>query len=149
MNKKIFVLVFAVILAIALSLSTSYAMMGYKSQGKTAEWGIEGKFFKMAKRILTNRDELGLSDDQVKEIKALKAETKKGLIKQDAEIKTLGVEIDTLMWETPFDAENVNNLIAEKYKLKKDRAKYIVSAHDKLNKILTKEQLKKVGTMCK
>ncbi len=149
MSRKIFTLFLLAALAVLFSASASYAMTGQKSYGKS-EWGLKESFFHSAHGVLEKRDQLGLSDEQVKAIKDLMKETQKNLIKQDADIKTLKVEINTLMWESPLDTEKINNLLAEKYKLKKDKAKYLVSAHDKLNKILTEEQLKKVKpVMCR
>ena len=51
------------------------------------------------------------------------------------------VEIKTMMWEKPFDLDDVNKLVAEKYDLKKKKAQYVMSSINKLYGILTKEQL--------
>src|SRR3989338_5299836 len=45
---------------------------------------ITAKFFKKAHFMLDNKEELGLSEDQVKSIKALKLEVKKAYIQQSA-----------------------------------------------------------------
>ena len=150
MSRKILTLFVLAALVVLFSVPTSYAMMRQKHPAGSMQYGIKGSFFMSVQRILEKRDELGLSDEQVKKIKNLTAEVQKEMIKQDAEIKTLKVEINTLMWEAPLDTETANNLLAEKYKLAKDKAKYLVSAHDRLNKILTEEQLKKVRpVMCR
>jgi Spy/CpxP family protein refolding chaperone len=150
MKKRLMYIVLLVAVAALISAPVAEADHGGKDKGgygSSKGDGLEGKFCSQARGILKGRDELALTDKQVDQIRALVAETKKGLIKQDADIKTLKVEIDTLMWESPFDVENVNVLIAEKYDLKEKKAKYIVSAHDKLFKLLTKEQQEKANKL--
>lgn len=117
------------------------------ADGKSGKYyGLEGKFFRLAHKILEHNKELGLTAEQVKKINSLKAQVRKALLKQDADINTLKVEINTLMWEAPMALDETNALVDEKYDLKTKKAKYIVSAYDKLNKILTKEQLKELST---
>ena len=116
-----------------------------KSYSKSGHYdGVEGKFYKKAKYILADKDELALTDKQIKDIKSLKKKVMKDLIKKDADIKTVAVEIKTLMWETPFDVDTVNKLVAEKYELKKAKTQYVISSIHKLYGILTKEQLEKL-----
>jgi len=97
--------------------------------------------------VLEKRAELNLSAEQVTQVKALAAEVKKSLIRRDADIETLDVEIKTLMWETPFDVSDVNKFVAQKYDLKKDKARYLVTSHDRLNKILTSKQVSMLADM--
>ncbi len=144
MKKKIGLIVLLLAFTAVFLMPAPHAFCDYKSHGKSMQKkGLEGKVLKSAYCMLKKRKDLELTDEQVKQIKALKVAVKKDLIRRNAEIETLGVEIDTLMWETPFDVEAVNNLIAQKYKLKTEKAQYLVSAKDKLNKILTKEQMEK------
>lgn len=109
-----------------------------------ADDDVEDKFYKAAKKALKERDQLRLNDSQVKQIKALLADVKKTLIRQDADIKALKVEINTLMWESPLELDKTNALVADKYDLKKKKAQYLVSSMDRLNKILTPDQRKKL-----
>jgi Spy/CpxP family protein refolding chaperone len=141
MVKKI--LTVLVLAAFSLSCFTGVLYAGGKS-GKN--YGLEGKFYRQAHKILEHNKELGLTAEQVKKIKALKAQVRKDMIQQDADIQTLKVEINTMMWEAPMDLDETNGLVEQKYELKKKKAKYMVSAYDKLNKILTKEQLKELST---
>ncbi|MFC1570747.1 hypothetical protein ACFL4E_03080 [Candidatus Omnitrophota bacterium] len=141
MVKKIL----TVLVLVAFSLSCFSGVL-YADGKKGKCYGLEGKFYRQAHKILEHNKELGLTAKQVKEVKALKVKVKKDLIKQDADIKTLKVEINTLMWEAPMSLDETNMLVDKKYELKKKKAKYIVSAYDKLNKILTKEQLDKLST---
>lgn len=141
MVRKILLAAFILVFSLVFMQSALYAD-GSKSYKHS---GLEEKFYKQGHKILENNKELGLSEDQIKQVKALKKQVKKDLIQQDADIKTLEVEVNTLMWEAPIDVNQTNALVEEKYELKKKKAKYLVSAYDKLNKILTKEQLKELG----
>ncbi|MFH1394850.1 MAG: hypothetical protein ABIH09_01695 [Candidatus Omnitrophota bacterium] len=104
-------------------------------------------FYKTIHHVLYKKKELDLSADQVNQIKLLVKQIKKDNINMDAQIKTLKVEIDTMMWEFPFETEGVNDLVAQKYDLKKQKAQRLVAANDKLKAILTSEQLEKLKTL--
>ena len=148
MKRKMLVIALLTVFALTVAASLSYADMGgYKSGGGKQYGNLEMKFYKSVHLVLAGQEELGLSTDQVKSIKALTVEVKKDLIQRNAKIETLGVEIKTMMWEAPFDVTDVNNLVAEKYKLKKDKAQYLISSIDKLHKTLTSEQLAKIDTL--
>lgn len=150
MKKRLLCVVLLVAVVALVSAPMAEANHGWKDKGgygSSKGHGLEGKFCSQARGILKERDELGLTDKQVDQVRALAVETKKSLIRQDADIKTLKVEINTLMWESPFDVDKVNALIAQKYDLKGKKAKYLVSAHDKLYKLLTKEQQEKANRL--
>ena len=83
-------------------------------------FGEEGKFYGTAMLILRNKEELGLTDEQVDKIKVLKVETKKSLIRQNAEIDIVSVDLKAAEWEDPIDTAAVNKLIDKKYDLKKE-----------------------------
>ncbi|MFC1549105.1 Spy/CpxP family protein refolding chaperone [Candidatus Omnitrophota bacterium] len=101
---------------------------------------LEGKLYKDIQTIRAHSDKLKITNDQMKQIKALRVEVRKTIIQMDAGIETLSVEINTMMWETPFDMDMVNNLLAQKNDQVEERDKYIVDAHDRLYKILTPDQ---------
>ena len=107
--------------------------------------GVEEEFTDSVKRVLARGDDLKLSDGQVDRIKSLMADVKKRMIKQNADIQALTVEINTMSWEAPFDVGEVNELVSEKYHLQKEKAQYLVSAYSRLSKILTDEQREKAG----
>ena len=115
-----------------------------KDKWSTKSCGLEKKLNKTVYKLIDNRDELNLTDTQVAQIKELSKNVQKSLIKQDADIKTLKVEINTLMWEAPFSEEEVNPLIAEKYELEKRKMQFIASSLAQLHKSLSKEQLTKL-----
>ncbi|MDP8298285.1 MAG: hypothetical protein P9L88_00030 [Candidatus Tantalella remota] len=143
----IIILIVAVALVSSFSVWPAAAGHGYKGGKASSGAGLESKFCGKGKAILAGREKLGLTQLQVTNIRTLIDETKKSLIKRDAEIKTLEVEINTLMWEAPFDIEEVNNLITEKYKLKKEKTQFLVSAYNDLYKGLDAEQVKKANLL--
>ena len=147
--KKIFVIMIACMLVFSMVAESSFAggckTCKGKSNSKSGDYdGIEGKFYKKAMYVLGEKEELGLTDKQIADIKSLKKKVMKDLIQKDADISTVAVEIKSMMWETPFDVDTVNKLVEEKYELKKTKTQYVISSIGKLNGILTKEQLKQL-----
>jgi len=111
--------------------------------------GLDDKFSYMAVAILKSRDELGLTEKEVADIRSLKIEVKKKLIMLNAEIDTIGVDIKGMMWQGTFDPEAVNMLVERKYELKKEKAKYIVTSIAKLKGMLTEEQRDQLSSICR
>lgn len=102
---------------------------------------LEDKFMDKASFIMMNKDELGITGEQEKTIKDLKTELKRTLIKKQAEIDLLALEIKSGLWEDTIDTAALSKLIAQKYELKKDKTIAIVEAYANLKKTLTKEQM--------
>lgn len=96
---------------------------------------------------LAKAKELGLSDDQVSRIKALTYNLKKSIIKEDADIKSLGLDIREAITKDTVDVNAVNSLIDQKYALKAAKAKEAVQAYANLKTILTKDQYTKLKEM--
>jgi Spy/CpxP family protein refolding chaperone len=94
--------------------------------------------------ILANASDLGLSDDQMDKIMALKYGFKKSVIKNDADIESLVLDIKEELRKAEVDVAAVNTLIDKKYAAKAQRAKEIVSSCVSLKKVLTKEQMGKL-----
>ena len=148
MNKKV---VIASLLAVALMLNvTAFEAWAYgEGKGKKCYKGLEKKFFYKAHMILKNRDELGLSDKQVKKIKDLKIETKKDLIRKNAEIDIVALDIKAAMHGDQIDTALVNKLIDKKYDLKKEKTKSLVGACAAVKGTLTREQKDKLKGLWK
>lgn len=113
---------------------------GKMSEGKE----IDEIFFHKAVSVLENASELGLSTEQVETVKALKYSVKKSLIKQNADIETIAVDIKEALGKDTIDANAVNKLIDQKYALKANKAKEAAGAYVKLKQTLTADQLKKL-----
>jgi len=121
----------------------------YHGKGKGCKMSMEDKFYKKAGFIMMNETELGLSPDQVKKIKDLKMDTKKSLIKTDAEIDLLALEIKGEMYEDTINTDATDKLIDKKYDLKKEKTKMLVGACASIKTILTKQQRDKMKELMK
>jgi len=123
----------------------------YDKDGKS-DYGHKDEIHKKAKVILSNKTELGLTDEQAAKIKALKLKTKKDIIKRKAEIDLVAVDLRAQKRKDPVDTKAVHALIDKKYELKKEKAKYSMAAYVELKGILTAEQkskLKEIYGKCK
>ena len=148
--------IFVVVLC-ALALISSCAFADQCSMGKCnfmarghKMWGKKGHdkmFFFKAHLALAKAKELGLSDDQVSKIKALEYAFKKSLIKEDADIKSLGLDIGEAIQKDAIDTNAVNSLIDQKYVIKAAKAKEAIQAYANLKTILTKDQYNKLKEM--
>lgn len=148
MNKKT---VISALLAFALVLSlTAFKAYAY-DRGKKEGYhkGFEKKFFYKARLILKNKDKLGLADKQLKKIKGLKIKTKKDVIRKDAELSIIALDIKAAIGEKQIDTGAVNKLLDKKYDLKKDKAKSLLAAYAALKRILTDEQKGKLKNILK
>jgi len=144
MNKKLLTAVIVLtVFACFAATHTAYAFGKHCDYGKKGSYcgTSESKFHGTIYKILNKRTELGLSTEQLSQIKALSSKVKKDLINRDAKIKTLKVEINTLMWEFPFDTEGVNELVAQQYSLKTEKTQYLISAYSQLAALLTEPQI--------
>lgn len=149
---------YLVIMLLVFALAFGYTASGYAygpghggmqgGKGK-CHFTEEGKIFGAAILILKNKEEVGLTDEQVDKIKALKVETKKSLIRQNAEIDIVSVDLKAAEWKDPIDRAEVNKLIDRKYDLKKEKAKSLVAARAALKDILTDEQYAALKDFCK
>lgn len=135
------------ILTLTLSISETYACSSWKTEAD--QRGTEGRLFYKADLILRNQEELGLSDEQINRIKDLKLKTRKDLIKSEAEIKIITLDINAKMTQETIDIAAINKLIDEKYELEKTKAKSLVKAYAELKNILTEEQKGKLKDLYK
>jgi len=155
MKKKLIVVIAFLFLTLSVSAVVPDAYASHKDKeggyhkGKSCHAGYGSKVYKKASFVLSNREELGLSDEQVQKIKDLKVKSKKDMIKKKAEIDVLAVDIKAHMYQDPIDINAVNKLIDRKYDLKKEKAKASLKACADLKNILTEEQKTKLKSLCK
>ena len=128
------------VLGLVFSAGSLYADGKGHGKGHGKE-GLDEKFMKKAHMIMMYQDELGLSDETVDGIKALKIETKKNLITKKAQIEVLAIDIKAGLYAEKIDVEAIDKLIDQKYELKKEKAKMLVAAYAKLKGMLTEEQM--------
>ena len=148
MKGKLIIIAFLVsTLILSVATFEAYAFDHGKTKGRHLD--LEKKFSSKAHFILENEDELDLSDKQVGEIKELKIKTKKDLIRVNAEIDILALDMKAEMWKDSIDTNAVNKLIDKKYDFKKEKAKSLIAARAALNGILTKEQKEEMKELWK
>jgi len=146
MNKKNIVVSSLVVFFCAMFFaSMAYADRGYKDGHH--KYGLDKKVLKKFHLILTHKDDLGLSDEQVKKIKGLKIKTKKNLIKQKAEIDLIKIDIKSSLWEDKIDIKTIEKLIDQKYEIKKEKAKALINSYAELKNILSDEQKAKLKSI--
>ena len=142
MNRKNIALLFSVLIfVIAFSLASGDAL-SYGEKMMHSRKGMGEKILYKAHFMMVYQEELGLSEEQVIMIRNLKHDVKKEVIKQNAEIDVLAVDIKSLLYEDTVDLVVVNQLIDQKYDLKKAKAKYLVDSYVKLKNILSEDQIK-------
>ena len=110
---------------------------------------IAAKFFKKAKFFLQNSAELGLSDKQVADIKALKTEMKKAKIRGEAEMQIAMLDLDSLLHADPINQEAVGAFMDKAAAGMAQSGKASVKALVDLKAVLTAEQMAKAKALWK
>lgn len=113
---------------------------GY-SHGKTSE---KCPILEKAHFLLQNKEELGLSEDQIKKIWDLKLNLKKEGIRKKAELKVLEVDLMAAMKSENWNDDAIHKIIDQKFDLKKQMMKAGVAAKGQLLSILTDDQKTKM-----
>ena len=108
---------------------------------------ITNKFMMKSHFILENKSEIGLTEDQVKAIKALKLQTEKDSIKQTADMKTFMLDLQSKLAEDKVDVEGTNALIDKSFASASEGAKSNLAAYAKLKSLLTPDQVTKMKAL--
>lgn len=109
---------------------------------------LKEKFFYKAGLFLKHADEIGLSEEQVKQIKDLKHSTKKAYVMKKAEIEVAAIDFQAGLYGK-VDVNAMNGIIDKKYDLKKEKAKMLVKAYADLKNILSDSQMEKIKELYK
>lgn len=143
--RKYLIVTITLVLALGLMQSVSFAekRAGY-DHGRHHKKSVNEKFFKKAKMIYLYQDELNVTDEQLDQINELKIALKKDLIRKEADLNIIKVDIRSLLHEDEVNISAVNKLIDQKYEIKKAKMKKVVQSYAQLKKILTKEQIEKL-----
>jgi len=112
----------------------------HDSRGTMQEMRLDEKFFMKAKFFIYSKEAIGLSEEQVQQIKDLKHQVQKDLIRREADIDVLKVDIKTKLHENPVDVAGLNAMMDQKYEMKKKKAKMLVQAIADLKAVLSGEQ---------
>lgn len=110
---------------------------------------LEDKFYDKVEILMAHQDHLGISDDQMKKVKEIKIKTKKEIIKTNADIDIIAVDLKAAMWEDPMDTAAIDKMLDKKYDLKKQMAKTLVAGCAEIQNILTKDQKDKLKALMK
>lgn len=96
------------------------------------------------KFFLGMKDELGLRDEQVSKLRALKSQTEKQMIRTKADLEILEIELRDLLHQDKVNVKAVDSKIEKIGELRTEMHK--VHAHAKLDaqKVLTPAQVKKL-----
>lgn len=98
------------------------------------------KFFAKAHGLWMNQETFELTREQVVAIKSLKMETKKQMIRDNADMEVLAIDIKAGLWGDAVDVNNVNSLVEQTFEIKKRMVKNLVAAEAKLRDLLKPEQ---------
>lgn len=110
---------------------------------------LKSKFFHKVHFILDHADELGLTEAKQEEIKNLKYKVKKELIRNGAEVDVLKIDIKRALYGHAIDVSAVNELLDQKYDLKKNKAKMLVQSLADLKQMLSAEQYQQMKELYK
>ncbi len=97
-------------------------------------------FFFKAHTLLKLEDKLGLSKEQAEAIKTLSTEVKKDVVRREAEIQVIKLDLFTHLRNETVDVKAVQALVDQKYEAKKSMEKSVVEAYAKLKGSITAEQ---------
>jgi len=147
MKKRIFVLMLAI--SFVLMQGVVFAANAGHGGKDMHKMSTKEKFFRKVKMIYMHQDELAISDKQLDKIKKLKIDLKKELIRKDADIELIRIDIEALMYEDKMDLGAINKLIDQKYEVKKAKAKKTIASYAKLKEILSEQQMKDLKKLCK
>ncbi len=112
---------------------------------------IAQKFCQKVCWIMEHKDELGLTDEQIAQIKALDLEVEKNSIRAMAEMKIFGLELENKLSQDVVDVQAIESMIDSSMAGMALGAKTTVKAYADLRAIATPEQkakakeLKKAG----
>ena len=142
MRKMWMTVVVALVMTFSLMGGTAFAEGKEKGECRWEQekGDLEWKVLDKAHFLMKNQEELGLSSEQIAKIHDLKMNTKKDMIRRNAEIEVLALDIKSALHAEKIDTKAVNGLIDKKYELKKEKTKALVGAYASLKEIPTKEQ---------
>ncbi len=110
---------------------------------------ILDKIMKKSHFLLDNQEELGLSEEQVDKIKAIKMGAKKTAILQAANMQIFEIDLKTKLGESKVDVEGIDAMIDQGMTAMSKSAKDSVQSYADLKSILTEEQMVKAKEIWK
>ena len=110
---------------------------------ESSQCPIASKLMKKAKFFLKNQKEIGLSEDQVAQITALKMATKKSSIKMKADMEIFELDLMERMSAPKLDVEGANAMLDQAAAGWGAGAKATLADYAKLKAVLTDAQMAK------
>ena len=110
---------------------------------------IVDKAMKKAHFYLENWEEIGLSEEQVDSIKGIKLWFKKQMVRGQADMEIMMLDMKAKLGEENIDVEGLNAMIDEGMAGMAKSAKASVEAYAKLRAILTPDQIAKAKEIWK
>ena len=143
--RKHAVVIIGLILALGFMQSPAFAERGEgRGPGKHHQREAGEKFFRIVHMADQHQDELNVSDEQLTKLRTLKHDLQKHLIRTQADIDIIAMDIRALLKQGEVNVKEANALIDRKYDIKKENAKKVVGAFAELKKILTTDQMEKM-----
>ena len=105
------------------------------------------KIIKKAHFLLSNKEELALTDEQVGTIKAVKNDAKKASIHQEADMEIGMIDMMGKLSDDALDVEGLNSMIDKGMAGMAEQAKASVQLYAKLKGVLTDEQIAKAKAL--
>jgi Spy/CpxP family protein refolding chaperone len=140
----------AVIVMVALALAgIAVDSCAYGQGGGRADKDLLGKFCHKVAFVMDYEEEIALTEDQVKSIEDLKVNTRKNLIKVEADIDVVEIDIGEALNQDNIDVPAIDALIDKQYILKGEMAKNLAASFAALKVILTPEQKDKLKALLK
>ncbi|MGE0268163.1 MAG: Spy/CpxP family protein refolding chaperone [Candidatus Omnitrophota bacterium] len=138
MQPKTFILVLGGVLSLGIinPVGTAHAI----SYGNQSQDYISDKFVQKQRRILKNKEALGLNLKQTNKIEALKINLEKEMVLLDAKIEVINIELRSVLSQDTTDSKTVLDLIDQKSELEKTKAKAQAMAYLNLKDVLTPDQ---------
>ncbi len=101
---------------------------------------IVKKFLMTAHEYLEHRKQIGLSEQQVSDIKGMKLEMKKSMIRNMANMQVFMLDMKQQLSATTLNSEAINSMIDQQMSTMAAGAKETVAAYVKLRSVLTADQ---------
>jgi hypothetical protein len=121
---------------------------GEKSCGKS-DCPITSALMKKACFFLTNADDIGLNEDQVKRIKSISVEAKKQEILGKAQMKVAFIDMTSKLHEETVDVEGLNAMVDQFSAGMADSTKKTIQSYAELKSTLTSDQMAKAKKIWK
>lgn len=125
-------------------------MKGHGMKGccaKGGDWGMMCGHLKSAGFYLKFDEKIGLSESQIEELKTIRDDSEKTAIRMKAEIKTLMVDLKSMLGEDSIDLTRAKSLIKKFADLKAELHFARLEASVKAREVLTAKQLEKIESL--